>query len=70
MLCNVLSLSLIQVCAVFSNMFVNLLVLGIVCAGLNLFLNCAVNSGILVKLRVSGIVCVGVKEISAICVMI
>ena len=51
-------------------MFVNLLVLGIVCAGLNLFLNCAVNSGILVKLRVSGIVCVGVKEISAICVMI
>ena len=37
MLCSVLSLSIIQVCAVFSNMFVNLLVLGIVCAGLNLF---------------------------------
>ena len=36
MLCSVLSLSIIQVCAVFSNMFVNLLVLGIVCAGLNL----------------------------------
>ena len=39
MLCSVLSLSIIQVCAVFSNMFVNLLVLGIVCAGLNFVLN-------------------------------
>lgn len=43
-------------CAVFSNKFVNLQVVAIVCAGLNCFEPCARNSNMLVKLQVFSII--------------
>ena len=54
------------ICAVFSNMFVNIQLAPIVCVGLKEISTFARNSRKLVNLQASSIVCVGAKEISAI----